>query len=80
MLNPITFCNIINYFKKHSILNLIINSMQWFPHSKMAVQLLKSRIVVIMLAFDHVVIRIKIMALKGTLTSIISGNKSLILH
>ena len=30
--------------------------MQWFPQNKMAVQLLKGRIVVIMLVFDHVVI------------------------
>ena len=38
--------------------------MEWFPQNKLAVQLLKSRIVAIMLVFDDVVIKIKIMALK----------------
>ena len=38
--------------------------MEWFPQNKLAVHLLKSRIVTIMLVFDHVVIKIKIMALK----------------
>ena len=38
--------------------------MEWFSQNELAVQLLKSRIVAIMLVFDHVVIKIKTMALK----------------
>ena len=54
--------------------------MQWLPQSKMAVQLLKSKIVAIMLLFYHFVTQTKIMALKGTLISITAANKFLILY